>query len=596
MKDNGAKYDILFAEDDERILLATSTILKKISKEFFLAKDGEEAWELYKKNRPQIVIIDNYMPKMMGIEVSRLIKENNEDVFVILVTALSDDDVLSEAFEIGIDAFLPKPYDFAKIKKTIGRFSKIIKDRERIKEQENLLSQYQKIVDLSAIVTKTDTSGVITYVNKKFCDISQYSKEELIGKNHNIIRHKDMDKEAFRDLWETISAKRVWRGKVKNRKKDGSYYIVDATIMPILDNSGEIIEYVALRYDITELEEYRKNTEEKLFYAKNDLRESMKHMAQYEDAVNTLVMIIRCDSSGKILFFNERFLKISRFSRNKLSGINIHDIVCEDDVSKAIKEAIERRDKWSGTSKIRCEDGVEKFFDLSLSHLFDFDGKYSETIIVMHDISEIVELNQEIESTQKEVIFTIGAIGESRSKETGNHVKRVAEYSYILAELIGMKPEERELLKYASPLHDIGKVAIPDSILNKPGKLESDEWEVMKRHSEIGYELLKHSKRRLFKTAAIVAREHHEQWQGGGYPRGLKGEEIHIYGRITSLADVFDALGSDRCYKKAWPIEKIYSFIKEQRGKIFDPTLCDLFIKNFDLFLEVKNRYRDSFE
>ncbi len=212
---------------------------------------------------------------------------------------------------------------------------------------------------------------------------------------------------------------------------------------------------------------------------------------------------------------------------------------------------------------------------------------------VEEGLIEINKLYKELEDTQKEVIFTMGAIGESRSKETGNHVKRVAEYSKLLALYCGLSDKEVQMLKQASPMHDIGKVAIPDSILNKPAKFDEHEREIMNRHATIGYEMLKHSNRELLKTAAIVAYEHHEKWDGSGYPRGLKGEEIHIFGRITAIADVFDALGSDRCYKKAWELDKILNLFKEERGKHFDPTLIDLFFDNLDEFLKVREKFKD---
>ncbi|MGA1933430.1 HD domain-containing phosphohydrolase [Arcobacter sp. YIC-464] len=217
------------------------------------------------------------------------------------------------------------------------------------------------------------------------------------------------------------------------------------------------------------------------------------------------------------------------------------------------------------------------------------------TSTIDDNIHEIESLNKEIESTQKEVIFTMGAIGESRSKETGNHVRRVAEYSRILALRYGLDKNTAELLKEASPMHDIGKVGIPDSVLKKPAKLDDEQWEIMKTHAQLGYDMLKHSNREILKAAAIVAHEHHEKWDGSGYPRGLKGNEIHIYGRITAVADVFDALGSDRCYKKAWPIEDIRKFFKENRGSHFDPKLVDILFENFDEFLEVRERYKDVF-
>ena len=212
---------------------------------------------------------------------------------------------------------------------------------------------------------------------------------------------------------------------------------------------------------------------------------------------------------------------------------------------------------------------------------------------IINDLTELFNLNEEIQSTQKEIIYKMGEIGETRSKETGNHVKRVAEYSRLLALLWGMDKKEANNLLIASPMHDIGKVGIPDSILKKTGKLTEDEFEIMKEHSLIGYNILKDSKRDILKAAAIVAKEHHEKWDGTGYPFGLKGENIHIYGRITAIADVFDALGSERCYKEAWEDEKIFGLFQKEKAKHFDPNLIDLFFKNINSFIEIRNKYKD---
>jgi HD-GYP domain-containing protein (c-di-GMP phosphodiesterase class II) len=205
-----------------------------------------------------------------------------------------------------------------------------------------------------------------------------------------------------------------------------------------------------------------------------------------------------------------------------------------------------------------------------------------------------VLMQQEIEKTQKEIIFTMAETGEMRSKETGNHVKRVAEYSYLLAVGSGMSEKDAQLLKMASPMHDIGKIAIPDSILLKPGKLSDEEWEVMRSHAVMGYNMLKHSERHILKAAATVAYEHHEKWNGKGYPRGLAGAEIHIFGRITAIADVFDALGSDRVYKKAWELDKILALFREENGQHFDPALIKIFFDRLDEILKIRDSYRDA--
>ncbi len=228
-------------------------------------------------------------------------------------------------------------------------------------------------------------------------------------------------------------------------------------------------------------------------------------------------------------------------------------------------------------------------------------GELSEAFNTMiggmdHALNEITNLNREIEETQREVVFTMGSIGESRSKETGNHVKRVAEYSRLLALYYGLDEDEAEMLKQASPMHDIGKVAIPDAVLNKPGRFDEEERRIMDTHAALGYEMLKHSNRPLLQAAAIVAYEHHEKFDGTGYPRGLSGESIHIYGRITALADVFDALGSDRVYKKAWEDERIFALFREERGKHFDPKLIDIFFDHLDEFLAIRETFKDIHE
>ncbi|MBB3108241.1 HD-GYP domain-containing protein (c-di-GMP phosphodiesterase class II) [Paenibacillus phyllosphaerae] len=207
---------------------------------------------------------------------------------------------------------------------------------------------------------------------------------------------------------------------------------------------------------------------------------------------------------------------------------------------------------------------------------------------------ESVMLHEEIAATQRDLIVAMGEIGESRSKETGNHVKRVAEYSYILAIGCGLSHEEAEQLKIASPMHDIGKVAIPDAILQKPGKLTEEEFEIMKQHTLIGYSMLKSSGRALLNIAATIALQHHEKWNGAGYPHGLSGEDIHLYGRITAIADVFDALGSDRVYKKAWELDRILALMQEERGRHFDPALIDVFFEQLPKLLTIREQYQDK--
>ncbi|MEP6148964.1 MAG: HD domain-containing phosphohydrolase, partial [Nisaea sp.] len=226
----------------------------------------------------------------------------------------------------------------------------------------------------------------------------------------------------------------------------------------------------------------------------------------------------------------------------------------------------------------------------------DVDQRLLELFIQNVSIAfENAQLHEDVASTQREIVYMLGEAVETRSQETGNHVKRVAEISRILAVAYGLEEEEVELIKLASPLHDIGKIGVPDAILNKPGKLDPEEWVVMKSHAELGHRMLAGSNRKILKAAATIALEHHEKWDGSGYPHGKKGDDIHIYGRLTALADVFDALGSDRCYKQAWPLDRIVSLLQEERGRHFDPLGVDLFMANFDEIVAVRERFADSF-
>lgn len=205
---------------------------------------------------------------------------------------------------------------------------------------------------------------------------------------------------------------------------------------------------------------------------------------------------------------------------------------------------------------------------------------------------QLVNLNDEIEDTLRETVFTMGIIEEKRSKETSNHTLRVTRYSHILATELGLSENEIDLITSASPLHDVGKIGIPDSILLKPGKLTAEEYETMKNHTQVGYAMLAHSRRDILKAAAIIAYQHHEKWDGSGYPEGLKGEDIHIFGRIVAVADVFDALISGRVYKDSWEVKDIVECFKNERGRHFDPRLVDIFLAKLNYFIEIYENNR----
>ncbi|MCK9374343.1 MAG: response regulator [Sulfuricurvum sp.] len=459
---------LLYVEDEAQIRENTRLLFAKFFTDIETAANGEEGLALYKKGAFDLIITDILMPGMNGVVMLQNIKELNPNQPVIVTSACEESSYLLELINLGVAQFLLKPMKTDQIIQVLYEVVRNIYNARKVEEftanlkqelvhQTTLLEQYKEVVDISMIVTKTDLSGDLIYANDAFYTTSGYNWDDIKAKGETILRHPEMTSEFYADLWETILGKQTWHGTIKNLKKEGSYYITDTTIKPILDEFGNIIDFISISYDVTEL------------------------------------------------------------------------------------------------------------FDL----------------------------NEEIWQTQHEMLSLLGEIGETRSEETGNHVRRVAKYSRLLGQLYGLDDEEITLLYRASPMHDIGKIGIPDRILLKPGKLEADEYAIMKTHSALGYQVLKHSKRPLLQAAAVIAHEHHEKWDGSGYPRALSGEQIHIYGRITALADVFDALSCERVYKPAWPLDTIIEFIQSERGKHFDPNLVDRFMDNLDRFIAIAQEYKD---
>jgi len=470
---------------------------------------------------------------------------------------------------------------------------------EELDESIYYLKQFKSIVNESSLVSKTNAVGIITDVNDNFVTISGYSRDELIGYPHNIVRSEEMESDVFKEMWMTIKKGHLWKGLIKNKRKDGSYYYVLSQIMPIYYKDGSFREYIAIRNDVTELEEYKRFLKYELDMTSKNFEATLHYIAQYEKAINITTAILKTNTDNSIKYANDKFYEISGYTQEELIGTNCENMRHEKHrragVCKEIQAKLAAKQEMHETLTNIAKNGSEYVANSFFYPITDPQGNVIEHLLIMHDITEIIQLNEEIVKTQKEVVLTMGAIGETRSKETGLHVKRVAEYSYLLGNLYGLDEAEANLLKQASPMHDIGKVGIPDDILNKPGKLTFEEFEIMKTHAKLGYEMLDHSQRPILKASAVIAHSHHEKWDGSGYPRGLKGEEIPIYGRITAIADVFDALGHDRVYKKAWEDERIFTLFKEERGKHFDPSLIDLFFNNLDAFLEIRNRYVDVF-
>ena len=572
------------------------TLLHVRNYRLFVAQNQEEAFSFAPID---LILLELDVYDTASVERLRQVRaayaEPQTPIFI--VTQAYDSALLHALIQNGANEFFVKPL----LGEMLGERIDFWLERQRIQSAQQregrLLQEYKNVIDKSMIVSKTDPHGIITYVNEQFCDISGYRADELIGRSHRIVRHPDTPASVFQDLWTTILSGNMWKGVLKNRKKDGSAYWVHAFIYPIITRQGQIDEVIAIRNDVTQLHLVKESLSRALQRSDSDLDEAFHLSKQYETVIDESNSLTRVDTEGKILFVNKRFCELSGYSKEEVIEQSFSAMYADDIdplIVKQLWETIQSGHVWRGVLKNKRKDGSLYWVKATVVPIKDKQGKITEFMSIRNDISEIIKLHEEIESTQQEIIYHMGEIAESRSQETGNHVRRVAEYSRLLALKYGLDTQEANKIAMASPMHDIGKVGIPDAILHKPGKLTDEEWEIMKTHAMLGYAVLQHSKRPILQASAIIAKEHHEKYDGTGYPLGLSGEAIHLYARIVAIADVFDALSHDRCYKKAWEDADVFAFFEKERGAHFDPQLVDMFLAAKEEFLTIRDHFKDA--
>lgn len=311
---------ILYAEDEEYIRTLLARVLTKLAKEVIVAENGLEALSLYEKHAPDIIITDINMPKMSGFEMAEKVRETNKLIPIIAVTAHNDMEHFMDAIKLGVTSFLVKPVEISELQRVLTSVAEIVNLQRDNRQKSALLEQYKSAVDSSNLVSKTDINGIITYVNDHFCKVSGYTSEELIGKPHNIVRHPDMPKSVFEELWNTITQKKTWHGKIKNLAKNGDAYVVDTTVLPIVGENGEIEEFISIRTDITALENalMQAKLAEK---AKGDFLAAMSHEIRTPlNAVLGFTSLLREVQSKTLM---DEYLSIIESSgKNLLSIIN----------------------------------------------------------------------------------------------------------------------------------------------------------------------------------------------------------------------------------------------------------------------------------
>ncbi len=584
---------LLYVEDDPATREELTQILEVWLGSVRVAGNGQEGLEAYRAQRPDIVLTDIQMPILNGLSMSAEIRRLVPDQPIVVLSAYNDMEFLFRAIDIGITNYITKPVS---VERLLSKLADIGEDLAAIQEQRRdrrLLEQYRMLVDKSAIVTKFHPDGRINYVNDKFSELSGFAPHELIGRNISDLRHPDERQNLMGAIWQTILQGEPWAGIIKNRTRDDGMFVVESSLVPILDERDVVREVVSLDVDITDIYLNYETLVEALSRSEHSLEEQRHFLAEYKRALELGTCICVTDAGGRVVSVNRQFAGILGYSQSELRDRLLKEVApgCDAAYFAELGQGVDGY--FSRVVSLYRKDGTETVFSVVFVGVRDLSGRIDSVILVCQDITESLRLTQALLETQRELLFVMGEVVENRSQETGQHVKRVAEVSRMLALKSGLDQEQAEMIKVSAPMHDVGKVGIPDAILHKPGKLDSAEFETMKTHATLGFGILKDLDRPVLQMAARIAYEHHERYDGKGYPRGLRGRDISIEGRIVAIADVLDALGHERSYKPAWSENEVRDYFQSERGRQFDPELVDLLFANWDEVVAINERYKD---
>jgi len=454
------------------------------------------------------------------------------------------------------------------------------------KQAETALKKMSVAVEQSpTIVVITDIQGNIEYTNPRFAMQTGYAFEEVLGKNPRILKSGLMPKSLYEGLWNTILAGNIWHGELQNKKKNGELYWERVVISAIRNIEGKVTNFVAIKEDITE----HKKSEQLIAEGRTKLEAALASMS---DA------LFISDVKGDFIHYNDAFATFHKFSSKEECPLKLDDYPKLIEVYLLSGELVPL-ENWVVPRALRGEVGTGVEFRLlrkdsgetwigsyNYAPLRDKDGLIVGSVVTARDVSErkaaeqkIRDYVKQLESAMKSTLEAVAKVVEAHDPYTAGHERRVGQIAEDIAREVGWSEEACQTMQLVGLVHDIGKMSIPGEILTKPGKLSAIELELVKTHAENGYQIL-HDVELPLPIARII-REHHERMDGSGYPQGLKGEETLPESRILAVADVLEAMASNRPYRASLGIEAAISEIETHRGSLFDPEVVDAMLRLF---------------
>jgi PAS domain S-box-containing protein/diguanylate cyclase (GGDEF)-like protein len=394
------QFSILYVEDDMKIAQEVIFFLKKNGLHVIHAEDGKMGLEFFKSYGPDMVITEAKIPKLDGISMGKSIRKITPHLPIIMISTPNDSNHFLEAIDIGVDGCILKPIKLDTLLAKVQKVQKLTQIQKELQHANNLISEYQKVLDVSVILSKTNPKGIITYANDAFEKASGYSKAELIGANHNIIRHPSMPSHVFKELWRTIKNGQIWKGIIKNRRKDGGEYTVESTIVPILDTDGNIYEFIALRYDITKIHNYTISLEdtakrnEALVLKKS--QEMMEILLRDENTklpnMLALKKALHEDKDGALMLFDIRNFSFI----NKLHGFSFGDTLLLE-VSKHLSASLPKNAQLYKLSGDKFAIILDAYTQTEIENIY-------EQIFGYFNITDIC-----INTIDTNIAFTMGA-------------------------------------------------------------------------------------------------------------------------------------------------------------------------------------------
>ncbi len=388
---------LLYLEDDEVIRSETLSIFEKLFKKVYTAEDGKIGLELYNthKNEIDIVLTDINMPNMDGIQFMAEVRTQDFELPILIVTAFNDINQLIKAIKLNVTDYIIKPMQ---LNSTLKILNKILTHRFNLKlinKQQNELGIYKEIIDKENLVSETDLKGIITYANDIFCEVSGYKREELIGQNHNIVRHPDVSPKIYAEMWETIQNKKLWKGKLKNLSKDGAAYYVKSTVFPILDEDGNIEKYVASRFLVTEDETEKHKLKKYIMHQKS---QQVKHEKQLKEEFDDAVHYAKMQKDQQVAKFIHELNEQIKNLRVKHSDDRGRILTLEN----SLKEALNKND------------------DLQMSYQERISKLHKTAVLAVEEYQKIKKrsdiVNEKYEKAQEGIKTFQGYIDEYREK------------------------------------------------------------------------------------------------------------------------------------------------------------------------------------